>query len=62
MIPLPNPVIVTLNNSLILMSRPNPVILSESRSFAKANGMLKSKDLLSVCSVTPPAGNSHPNL
>jgi hypothetical protein len=56
MIPLTNPaIVITLNNSVILMSPPNSVILSESRSFAKA------KDLLSVCSATP-AGNSHDNL
>jgi len=62
MIPLTNPaIVITLNNPVILMSPPNPVILSESRSFAKANDLLKSKDLLSVCSATP-AGNSHDNV
>jgi hypothetical protein len=54
MIPLTNPVIViTLNNS---------VILSASRSFAKANDRLKSKDPTLAGATTASAGNSHENL
>jgi hypothetical protein len=40
----------------------NPVILSESRSFATANDLLKSKDLRCACVITAAAGNSHENL
>ncbi len=39
----------------------NSVILSESRSFATANDLLKSKDLVFACGATPPAGDSHEN-
>lgn len=49
MITLTNPVVITLNNS---------VILSESRSFANANDLLKSKDLLFACAATKAARNS----
>jgi hypothetical protein len=49
MITLTNPVVITLNN---------PVILSESRSIANANDLLKSKDLLFACSAAKAARNS----
>jgi len=38
------------------------VILSESRSFANENDLLKSKDLGFAGNAAPYAGNSHENL
>lgn len=38
------------------------VILSESRSFANANDLLKSKDPVLDCAATVATGNSHEDL
>lgn len=40
----------------------NSVILSESKSFANANDLLKSKDPALACATTALAGNSHETL